>query len=388
MKVHTKLNKAVALLTVFSLVSGVFGFLIVQKASAAAITAMSITGTGITANSSTVNTAITPTINFTLATSHTIDGQTIQVSLNGTSVASGQTLASTDLTLTGCTSNTLEATPGTGNNGAHEVTITNGASGNDDPVILITLDATAGPTPPSCSGAMTIAVAAAQLVAHDTTAANYAIHILTSLDGGSFFYYVGDENDVQITATVDNVLSFTIRNTADNAVQGNVGGAAVGPNLCDLGNLSTAGVQSCSYRLKVATNAVNGYYVQVVVDGGLRKTGYTITNTASGSAPTSGVEGYNILLAPGAATVGTLTACNGVSTAGNCLADGIAWNNGTGTIFNNTSASTMYSVSGPNNPGSTDTTNTALVTHRAEVDAGTGAGTYNQLATYTVVARW
>ena len=388
MKTYTKLHKTVALLTVFALVSGVFGFLNVQKASAAAITSMSITGTGITANSSTLNTAITPTVNFTHPSTLNTDGQTLQISLNGISVASGQTLTVADLTLTGCSFNTLEATPGTDDNGAHEVTITNGASGNDNPVVLITLDDDTGPTAPSCTGAMTLAVAAAQVVSHDTTAANYAIHIQSTLDSGSFFYYVGDENDVQITATVDNVLSFTIRNTADTADQANVGGSAVGPNLCDLGNLSTAGVQSCSYRLKVATNAVNGYYVQVVVDGGLRKTGYTITNTATGSAPTSGVEGYNILLAAGSATIGTRTTCDGAITSGNCLADGIDWSNGTGTIFNNTSASTMYSVNGPNNPASTDTTNTALVTHRAESDPGTAAGIFNQFATYTVVARW
>ncbi len=375
-----------ALLTAFTLLIGTFGFLFVQKVNAAAITGMSITGTGITANSSTITASITPTVHWTIPTNLTTVGQTIQVTLNGTTVVTGQTLTAADLTLTGCTDNGLETSPGTADNGLQPVTITNGASTNNDPVILITLDSNTG-TPNTCTGAMTLAVASGQLQS-STTAANYDVRIQTTLDNGSFFYYVGDENTVEVTATVDNVLSFTIRNSADTADQGNVGGGSVGPNLCDLGNLSVAGVQTCAYRLKIATNAVSGYYVQVVVDGGLRKSGHTVTNTASGSSVTSGTEGYNIVLAPGSTTTGAVTPCDGVITTGNCIADGIAWSNATSTIFNNTSTSTMYSVSGSNNPGATDTTNTALVTHRAESDAGTPAGAYSQLATYTVTARW
>jgi hypothetical protein len=365
---------------------------------AAALTAMSITGTGITANSAPLNSAITPTINFTTATALNTDGQTISITLNGISVAAGQTLAAADLTLTACTSNTLEDAPGTGNNGAHEVTITNGSAGDDNPVIVITLDATAGPTPPSCgTGAKTLAVAAAQLVSHDTTAGNFSINISTSADNGAFFLYVADENDVLITATVDNTLSFVIRNTADSADQPNVGGGAVGPNLCDLGNLGVGGVQSCSYRLKVATNAATGYYVVVTLDDDLNNLGDTafLPNTATGAAPAGGVAGYNILLAAGAATGGSVVECPGTAT-GDCAAHGIDFSDATGTVFGTgtggdadyLTGATMFDVSGPNNPAGTDTTNTALVTHRAEQDASSAAGTYNQLATYTVTAVW
>lgn len=356
--------------------------------SAGAISAMSVTGTGITSNSAPLNSAITPTINYTTSTGLTADGQTIRITLNGMSVASGQTLSAADLTMTGCTSNALEDSPGTGNNGAHEVTITNGAAGNDNPVILITLDSTAGPVAPSCTaGAKTLVIAASQLVSHDTTAGNYAIVVTTSLDNGAFFFYVADENDVQIEADVDTELSFVIRNAADNADQANVNGATVGPNLCDLGTLNTATASTCSYRLKVSTNAVNGYYVSVSVDDDLNNDTDTqfIDNTATGSAPTNPNEGYNIILAAGSATIGAVTECPGTATV-NCLNDSINWANATGTIFSNTVASVMYSVSGPNSPSGTDTTNTALMTHRAIAASGTPSGEYNQLATYTVTA--
>jgi len=379
MNTYTKTHKTVAMLTVFTMVISAFSFAFVRKAGAEAISAMSITGTGITANSSSVSAAITPTIHFTTSSNLTLAGQSLTFKLNG---MSGSITAS-DLTLTGCSTNTLEAAPGTADNGANAVSIT----GSTDPVVVITLDSTSGVAHTCNAGAMTLAIASSVVTA-SSSAANYAIHIQTSVDSGSFFFYVGDENNVQVTASVDNVLSFVVRNSADTADQANVGALAIGPNLCDLGNLSTAGVQTCAYRLKVATNANNGYYVQVLVDGDLRKADHSITNTASGSAVTSGAEGYNVVLAAGSATTGTVTECDGVITTGNCLADGIAWNNATSTIFSNTSASTMYTVDGPNNPSSTDTTNTALVTHRAESDASTPAGTYSQLATYTVTAVW
>lgn len=390
------MRKKFTSMLVGSLLLSLFAF--TSPLHAAALTAMSVSGTGITSNSAPLNSAITPTINFTTATALNTDGQTLSFTLNGMSVATGQTLAAADLTLSACTSNTLEDAPGTADNGAHEVTITNGSAGDDAPIIVITLDATAGPTAPSCTtGAKTLAVAASQLVSHDTTAGNYSINISTSSDNGAFFFYVADENDVQVNATVDNTLSFAIRNTADNADQANLGGGAVGPNLCDLINLGTAGVQSCSYRLKVATNAAGGYYVTVTLDDDLNNAGDTafLPNTASGSAPTGGVAGYNILLAAGSATGGSVVECPGTAT-GDCAAHGINFADATGTVFgpgtggdaDYLTGASMYDVSGPNNPSGTDTTNTALVTHRAEQDASSAAGNYNQLVTYTVTANW
>ena len=63
-------NKKIVLLTVFALLALPFTSLMDDDfmVKAAAITNMSISGTGITSNSSAVSTAITPTFTFTLGT--------------------------------------------------------------------------------------------------------------------------------------------------------------------------------------------------------------------------------------------------------------------------------------------------------------------------------
>lgn len=359
-----------------ALVAG--SFMLAPAKVSAAISTMSVTGTGITANSSLVSTAVTPTVNFTTASALNVDGQTIQVTLRGFTV-SGAGLSVSDLTLTGCGANTLEAAPGSNNSGGHEVTITNGSTGNNDPVILITLDTTTGTL--SCpAGAYTLAIAASEVESR-TTAANYVIGITTSLESGSFFYYVGDENDVQISATVDPTLSFVIRNSTDTTDQGNVNGGTVGPNLCDLGNLSTAGVQTCEYRLKVSSNSAGGYSVNIATDGDLEYGANNINNVTEGNTVTNGVEGYGIAFAGGNSDTNGSTAGGG-STA--CTEAGDF--NDDDTPIGATTNTTLYSCSTANNPDATDTSATALVTHRAEADSGTATGTYTQLVTYTVTA--
>lgn len=376
-----------SLLTVLALVIAPVVALVAPLNVSAAITAMSITGTGITADSSDTATAITPTINFTTAAALVSDGDQLYFSLNGMTVVDAvDGLAVTDLTLS-CSNGaqTLELAPGTADNGAHEVSITNGANGDSDPSFTITLDSAAGPVAPNCAaGAATLDVAAGQ-VDSSTTAGNYPIHIVTSQESGSFLYYVGDENDVQVQADVDPVLTFVIRNAADDADQPNVAGAAVGPNLCDLGNLSDAGVQECQYRLKVTTNASGGYTVAVATDGSLRKGTDFIDNIAEDTLVTAGAEDYGVAFAAGSydpdgvGTDYTATACTPTADfddddtpTATGLATGITQN--------------LYSCAGPNNPDATDLGNTALVTHRAEADSATPAGTYVQLVTYTVTA--
>ncbi len=328
------------------------GGLFFPNSAQAAMTALSITGTGITANSSAINAAITPTINFTPVTAI---GATDALVVTLTGTVTSASLASADVTVGGGCSGT--------------VTIAG------SPIAISTANPVLSITGVTCTAATpaTVIVAASRLVASGT-AGNYGIFVSSPFDTGAFFYYVGDENDVQINATVDSVLSFVIRNTADSADQANVNGGAVGPNLCDLGNLSAAGVQTCSYRLKVATNASGGYVVTLATDGSLRKGTDFIANVTENTLVTSGTEGYGIEFNGGAATGGTVTESGDFADDDTPIATALA-------VGINTS---LYSVDGPNNPTGTDTTNTALVTHRAESDAGTPAGQYIQLATYTV----
>jgi hypothetical protein len=166
-------------------------------------------------------------------------------------------------------------------------------------------------------------------------------------------------------------LSFSIRNSADTA---NV-------NSCDMGTASTTAVSSCSYRLKVATNAINGYTISMRASGVLSNGSYAINSAAAGtgggggsdiSNATAGTENYGVLIAKGSATGGstTLTA---------------AFNAGSNEVkYDTTTVSPIIVSSGANSPGATDTTNTALITHFFNISGSTPPGNYTQSITYTV----
>ena len=338
-----------------------------------------MSGTGITANSAATNTSVTPTFSFQTSNNLTVDGQFIQVTMNGFVVETGQTLDASDLTLTGCSTNSLEGTPGTASNGVHEVQVTNGNSGNSNPVVLITLDAN-GSTQPTCNaGTLTLAVASGQLRTSNT-ADNYAMGILTSVDAGAGLFYVGDENDVFVTGSVEATLSFVIRNSADTADQANVNGGTVGPNLCQLSPnpMTTTNLSTCAYRLKVATNADSGYTVNYQASGGFTNGNHVMNNAStSGENVTAGTEDYGVVLTQGSATGGTVTrGTNFTGTATDTF------------YFAATTATAVYSSNGPNAPAATDTTNTALITHEAAIQADTPAGVYTQTVTYTVAPQF
>lgn len=355
-----------------------------RNVNALAVSSISITGDGITASSAPINTSITPTISWTTTTNLNQDSEFIRIKLNGTSVALGQTLSVSDLTFSGCSSNLLETFPGSLDNGIHEVTVINGLSGNDNPTIIINLDNAVGPVSPSCpAGNMNLSVDAGQLVSHDSSAGNFVINIVTSYDEGGVFFYVASENDVFVRAIYNSQIGFSFRNADDTADLSRVNGT--GTFLCSLGRLNLITQSTCSYRIKISTNAVNGYFVSSSVDDDLNNSLDTefISNTPTGFSPNAPNEGYNIALEAGDSTDGLVTECTGVS-FGNCLGDGIAWNNNVGIIFNHTSNSVMFSSSGPNSPAPIDLLNTTLVTHRAIADQTTVTGNYDQLVVYTL----
>lgn len=207
-----------------------------------------------------------------------------------------------------------------------------------------------------------------------TTQGNYAFIVSSSTgDFGAAFQYVGQANVVNVTAEVPNTLSFSIRNSADTA----------NTNLCDLGILDTASVASCDYRLKVATNAANGYTISVSTSGSLSAGSNTFTDAAAGtagSAITAGTPMYGAYITAGSLTSGasaTLATAYNVSNPANVAA------------YNTTSAQLLLTAAGVNAPAaSADTTNTTLVTHRAAIGSGTAAGIYTQTVTYTVSANF
>lgn len=206
--------------------------------------------------------------------------------------------------------------------------------------------------------------------ANTTTTGIYSIAVTDNNDNdfGAALVYVGDDNDVTITAVVAPTLAMAIRNNADTA----------DTNACALGSLTVSAVNTCDYRIKVTTNAASGYTVNFLADGDLRRSGSgdvadadDIDLVVENNTVSAGTEAYGVALTGGSATGGSITE------SGNFNDDD--------TPIPNTSTS-LYTASGPNNPGATDTTNTALVTHRAAIDGGTNTGNYNQVVTYRVTA--
>ncbi len=368
-KFMTKMKNFLVYFAVIALVVMSFPL---HKASAA-ITSVSWSGTNITGSSIAISTELgnggDSTVNYTTAAALTADGDTLYFVLNGAVVTAGQTLAVADLTIAGLT---LEAAPGTHDNGAAEVTITNGSSGNSNPTISVVLDSNASVQPNYTAGAKTLVIADGQLES-SATPGNYNIVVMTSAEVGLGMLYVGDDNDVLVTATVTPTLSFIIRNTGDTA----------DTNECPLGILTTSGVSTCSYRLAVATNASGGFQVQINSDGTLNSGANDINAIAEDGTVTAGTEGYGI-----AVTGATSGGNNGSDVYNQPVTEDGNFNDDDTPVpavatnfvsFTNTFVYVPFGTDG-------DLTDTTLVTHRAAISAGTPAGLYDQVVTYTVTA--
>jgi len=248
-------------------------------------------------------------------------------------------------------------------NGSPAGSVTNSTIGSEIRARIV-------PTSTLAAGVLNISTS---VLTSPATAGNYAFRITTSTnDFGATLQYVGQANQVQIRSLVRATLSFSIRNTADNA----------NTNLCDMGTLSTTTVSTCSYRLKTATNATNGYSISVNTSGNLVSGAKSFANAAVG---TGGAGGTNIVAGTeryGAViTKGAVTTVGGTTTLGNAYNAGVT----NSVSYVNTSAATLLTANKPNNPAaSADLTNTALITHRAAISQNTSAGVYTQNVTYTV----
>ncbi len=172
-------------------------------------------------------------------------------------------------------------------------------------------------------------------------------------------------------------LAFDIRNSADTA----------NTNTCALGTVSTSATASCSYRLKVQSNAVNGYTVYMFTSGGLTNSVNTITDALAGSGgaggtnisgSTLGVEAYGIKVTPG-----TLTSGSSITVAS-------AFNAGaTNSVkANYLTSQQILQATGVNLPTGTDTTHTSQITNSLNTSGSTAGGSYSQKITYTVVANF
>ncbi|HWQ99982.1 MAG TPA: hypothetical protein VN397_04030 [Candidatus Methylomirabilis sp.] len=218
-----------------------------------------------------------------------------------------------------------------------------------------------------------------------TSVQNYSVAVLTSggstSDFGAALYYVLGANQVTVTATVPATLSFAIRNSADTA----------NTNTCALGVLSTTAVSSCSYRLRIATNATNGFNSTILADLDFNSNGNaTMTNIVNDTAFAAGTEAYGISTLT-AADSGVRSATSGLFVAG-IVESGIGAGYATTTFNTDTSPVPtttgavlfVYATSAVNPEVAPSLTDTTLVTHSAAISAGTESGAYTQTVTYRV----
>jgi hypothetical protein len=200
-----------------------------------------------------------------------------------------------------------------------------------------------------------------------TTAGNYTFTVVSNSDYGANFQYIGDDNQVEVRAYVPITLSFDIRNDSDTA----------DTNICDLGTVDSTTLGTCSYRLKVTTNAGSGYTISVVTDGDLTNGTHNMVNADPGTLGTliaAGTEAYGAIIEEGSLTTagGNITLATAYSAGANSVA------------YNNTTPALLLTSDSANDPATPDLTNTTRVTHNLGVQGDTPAGKYTQTITYTV----
>ncbi|MFW5702583.1 MAG: hypothetical protein ACOCXP_01305 [Candidatus Dojkabacteria bacterium] len=338
-----------AILTVFILL--VFPI----KPAKAAISSLTITGSNI--SSQTVGTSQTTTVSLSfLSGSPYFDEEEVIFDFAGFSVNSTISLANVSLIAPiGCT-NSIEAWPGTPGNSTHELRLSNNNISDNDPVLILSID-----NGTSCGAGTWTATINSGLTSY-ATPGNYSPAVYTPEGGGSTTLYVGGANQVEVNATVSQDLTFSIRNSADTS----------GFSSCNLGNLSAAGVQTCSYRLKVST--LQDYRIIIDSDGGLRKSNGANIDYVTDGTVSNNIEEYGLSI-----NLGTLT-------SGQPLNTGPSWS--TGTDNNPLPAevgSEIINADGGNSPSTTDTNHTHLITHKAEAGANTEVGSYSQNIVYTAL---
>ena len=117
------------------------------------------------------------------------------------------------------------------------------------------------------TNAFSIVIGGVNKLTSPASAGNYLFSIFTSVsDYGGVLQYVGNANQVLVTAFVPTVLTFAIRTSDDTADL--PPGSGSGPRACNMGTLvidtTPAGpaTNACQYRLRIGTNAGGGFTAQ------------------------------------------------------------------------------------------------------------------------------
>jgi uncharacterized delta-60 repeat protein len=212
---------------------------------------------------------------------------------------------------------------------------------------------------------------------------NYAVTL--NDDNGSFssaLYYINPEGgDVNVIANIAPTLSFNIRNIDDSADL----------NVCNFGDVSTSTpipntngtVDSgeCGYSLAVGTNSSSGFTMQMSSNGALTNGVSNINNVLNNGTWSAGEEAYGIAqVIVGQTGRDPLSGDydQSLTREGNFLTDTTPVPT-TATDFVTYTDGVQYEA------GNLDTDVTKVI-HGLVVGAGTPAGSYSQVVTYTVTA--
>jgi hypothetical protein len=208
----------------------------------------------------------------------------------------------------------------------------------------------------------------ADLVAPATKASYSFSMTSTAGDYSTVLQYVGDDNDVFVTATVGPSISLNIRTQDDTA--------DLSGNACDLGAVTTLdvpntdlvddGVGECGYSVAMGTNAAGGAQVQVNANGPLTNGTHNMTDVANSANFSTASEQYGFA---------NITAPTALTENGNFSTDATPVP---------TTASNFVSASAPfSYEAAIDNTDVTQVMHGLRIDSSTPAGSYTQTVTYT-----
>jgi len=199
----------------------------------------------------------------------------------------------------------------------------------------------------------------------------------TTSDFGMSLYSILGKNQIQVTGIVPSFLSFSIRNESDTA----------DTNVCQLGTLTLTSVNTCSYRLRIATNAATGFVTSLQPESAMNSNGNaTMTAITNDGGFAAGTEAYGIASLVGATTGGWSGANFDVAvTEAGAAQDVNLTFNADATPLNFTSATTIFSYTAPFETGAApSTTSTSLITHGIAVGAASVSGSYSQNILYRV----
>ena len=174
----------------------------------------------------------------------------------------------------------------------------------------------------------------------------------------------------------DMYLAMVFRDSADT----------VNVNECDLGSASNSTVSTCQYRVKIDTNAKNGYTLYVKTSGDFANGAYNIPNASAGtggtggtdvSNGTAGTEAYGVVIDQGQVTGETVPSTPVLASIFDA--------GGTNAVqYDYTTDQLLLTSTDINRPGSPDLVYTMLFTHKFNITTLTPPGEYAQTVTYTL----